>query len=205
MLTKFEIGKIFEPYFEHIRLCNGDSEEEFKPHKAGLIDYYSLLWKIAEEIYDKENPPSFKEPEIKSPEEILQGRVQIPEDTNARIAGKETIYMPERFGQVLGTREAATPLCEKLKSNITNNIHTKLNFKGVIYTDASFVDECIAKVLIEAGEEHFYHKVSIVSANKQVKDMISYVIKSRKEFIVSLETPGAKLQLPDIRAAESKA
>lgn len=184
LLTKSELERCFEPWFERIRLFSGDSEEEFKPHKAKLVEFYYLCFEIAEEEYYKQNPPKPKKPE--DPQTILNSKIEIPENTNP-IVGKETILMSNKFGQALGNRATATQLKEKLKSNIKNNIHTKLNFKGILYTTPSFVDECIAIVLIAAGEDHFNCKVSIVSANKQVKDMINYVIKSRKDFYIGMD------------------
>ncbi len=183
LLTQSELERCFEPWFEEIRLCSGDSEEEFKPHKARLVEFYYLCFEIAEEEYYKQNPPKPKKPE--NPQTILNSKIEIPENTNP-IIRKEIILMSNKFGQVLGNRATATQLKEKLKSNIKNNIHTKLNFKGVLYTSPSFVDEGIAIVLIAAGEDHFNRKVSIVYTNRQVKDMINYTIKSRKDFYIEI-------------------
>ena len=184
LFTREQFAKGLEPFCEEIRLISGDSKEDFEPARQRMIDFYYLCFQIAEEKYYKENPPKPKEPKVIDPQGILAGKVEIPEDPNSRIRGKEIIFMSERFDPVLKNRAAATPLKEKLRFNIKNNIHTKLNFKGVIYADASFMDECVASVLIAAGEEHFNRKVSIVCANKQVKDMLKYVIDGRKEFVL---------------------
>lgn len=186
LLTREQFAKGLEPFCEEIRLFSGDSKEDFEPHRQRMIDFYYLCFQIAEKQYYKENPPKLKEPKVIDPQAILASKVEIPEDLNSRIKGKEVIFLAERFDPVLKSRAAATPLNEKLRFNITNNIHTKLNFKGVIYTDASFMDECVASVLIAGGEEHFNRKVSIVYANKQVKDMLKYVIDGRKEFYIGL-------------------
>lgn len=84
--------------------------------------------------------------------------------------------------QKLITRVAAEPLGQKLRENSKKGIITKLNFKGIKTTDASFVDECIARVVFTAGEENFNRKVSITNTSKQVKEKISYVIDERRKF-----------------------
>lgn len=185
IFTRDIVEKGLEPFCEKIRLCSGDSVEEFEPQKKNLIDFYCLLLKIAEREYFKQNPPKPKEPKRVTPETILESRIEIPDDSK-RLIGRETIIISERFEQVLKTRDAATPLADLLRSNIKRNIHTKLNFKGVIYSDASFLDKCIATVLFAAGEEHFNRKVAIVYANKQVRDMIDYVVTSRKDFYLGI-------------------
>ncbi len=172
-------------YYDEVYGCD-ISEEEVRLYQDRLLRFFLLLDEI-----DRKNNSKQKlaEPTVKNPQVILDSKIELHEDINQPIAGKETIIVANRFGKVLETRSQAEPLNERLKSNIKNNILTKLSFRGVKIMTAIFGDEAIAKVVIAAGQEHFDRKVFITGANQQIKDMITYVIQERMAlYSHSLET-----------------
>ncbi len=153
-------------------------EEEIQLYQDRLVKFFLLLIEI-----DKRNNSKHKvvEPKAKDPKAILNSMIELHENIDQPIAGKETIIVAHRFGKALETRSQAEPLKERLKSNIKNNILTKLNFKDVRIMTASFADEAIAILVVAAGQEHFNRKVVITNATQPIKDMIAYVIQGRIE------------------------
>ncbi len=149
------------------------------------LDRLAKLIKAVNKFKWEEEQRKKAEEEAKAKEERGEEEPPSSPQINKTINGRENIPIAERYGKLLKNRTPAEPLKEKLLSNIKNGLVTKLNFKGVIGTDVSFIDEAVVKVVIEVGEEQFNHSVVVTNANKQIKEMIKVITEERRELMAT--------------------
>lgn len=80
-----------------------------------------------------------------------------------------------------GHRDMATPLRRKVTTLLRDmDAPFVIDFAGVNGPSSSFLDELLAKLVIELGETDFRVKVQIVGMSQQVKDMANVVIAQRR-------------------------
>lgn len=82
-----------------------------------------------------------------------------------------------------GSRPPATALRRKIVSILPDIDRTPLilNFAGVESASSSFLDELLARLVIQMGVQQFKAKIRVVNIAQQLKEMANVVIKQRLE------------------------
>ena len=89
------------------------------------------------------------------------------------------IFKFREVGDALGTRQLGVQVRERLLPLIESNDKVVLDFEGVSVVSNSFVDDCLAKLLLVMPFEELKRRTTFASVNDFARRNIAIAFRSR--------------------------